>query len=188
MQRIPKIKWYQDYENIFINIDHRNIENEEINFTPNTLSIKFNSESIEYNHTYELLEKINIDNCFFDKTDRSIDITLNKEGDENNYWNFLVKNNKNYKNLIFIDWSNWKDEDDDEINDESTASINNSIEQLQQMPGGMDILNNLDKFKENINHEDVDEEDEVVPDNVIESDENNNETNNSQDEVESINI
>ena len=186
MPRIPKIKWYQDYENIFINIDHRNIEHEDINFTSNSLTIKFYSDSIEYNHTYELLENINVDNCIYNKTERSIDITLNKEGDENNHWNFLVKNYKNYKNLIFIDWSNWKDEDDDEINNESTNSINDSIEQLKQMPGGMDILNNLGKFKENMSDYTDDDSEEVEPDNIIDSDNSKKDKNDS--EVENITL
>ena len=189
MQRKPKLLWYQLGDTVNITVDHRNIKNEKIQFNEKDLLIEFNSNGIEYSNNYDLEDSIIPEGCEYTVNDRNILIFLEKNT-KDVFWNYLVTDNKNYKNYITIDWANWVDdieEIEDIDNNNSMRSVNNSIEQLSQMPGGLDMLNNMDHFRENMNLN-IEDKDEDL-DNVNDISNNNDESLPlNEGEVEKVNL
>lgn len=192
MERKPRILWYQHQTSVNLTIDHRDIQNNNIEFSEKNLSIEFESNGFNYKCLYDLENEILPEECEKIVNDRNILIYLKKK-DESINWDYLVSNRGEYGKSISVDWANWIDESDDEPDNDmmnSQLSINDSMEQLKHMPGGFDLLNNIGDLNKDLNIQgsegDIEEIDGIndISEEIIEKKEDINDL----EEVESLNL
>ena len=96
MKKFPHIKWYQNDNNIFINI----LENgENYKITNTDIFLCYSDDIYEFN--LELYDEFTIKDT--KKNKNNLCIHLNKKNIKE--WNSLLKNKKLYKYFISLDWN-----------------------------------------------------------------------------------
>jgi hypothetical protein len=95
MKKFPKIKWYQDDNNIFISI----LENgDNYKITNTDIFLSYSDDKYEFN--LELYDEFTINDT--KKYKNNLNIFLNKKNTQE--WKSLLKNRKLYKYFISLDW------------------------------------------------------------------------------------
>ena len=94
-----------------IDVDHRDIKNEEITFTSTTLSVKFVEGGSTYHTELTLSKEINVDNSKYNVSGYATHIVLEKK--ETGFWKGVTKKDKAVRNLK-VDWNNFVDPDEEE--------------------------------------------------------------------------
>ncbi len=120
----PNIKWYQNKDTVSFEIDHRDIQNENIKIEPNQVSINFKLDNKDYEDVLELFSEIDEVKSSIAKFGYSITVHLKKK--ENGFWKHLTKNDKLKRN-IKVDWNNFNDSEEEEEKKE------------EGLPAGMDF-------------------------------------------------
>ena len=178
-KRIPTIKWYQIYNNVYFNLYIQNLSKDNIQITNN----KFNLNINDYQMEFEFNDEINAENIEFKETEKYLSIVIEKINNEQ--WKHLTKNNL-YKNNIKVDWDHWFDEDA-----EDDENVQEQMDFSQMMGGGMPGMDgfNMEEMMANMGNNEDDDEDNNEDDednneddeDDNEDDEDNNEDNNEDD-------
>ena len=100
----PNIKWFQNKDTVTFELDHRDIQNEQIKIEPNQVSIKFTLNNKNYEDLLELFDEVNAETSSINRTGFSINVNLKKNS--SNFWKHLTKNDKNRRNIT-VDWNNF---------------------------------------------------------------------------------
>jgi len=127
VKKTPSIFWFQNRENVILDIHIQNLNKNIIIIKENHFSI--NNDS--YTMQFSFFDNINNDEIEYKETENYLRIIVKKEN-EDNFWKYLSKNNI-YKNNIKVNWDNWRDEDDDEENEMGMEGMMPGMEGM--MPG-----------------------------------------------------
>lgn len=131
--RHPIIKWAQRKDKIYIEIGLRDIVDEKIDLTENSISFEGTSDSKKYSFSFELFDKINTEESKWTKTGFHLLIVLSKAEKDKPFWSRLTKDTAKNQ-YIQIDWSKWVDEDEEEEEgDKGLGGFDPS--QMQGFPG-----------------------------------------------------
>ena len=96
--------------------------------------IKITNELFEINNekytmTFNFFNEINQENIEFNSMDNKLKIKLEKKQNNQEYWNYLSKNNE-FKNQIKVNWNFWKDEDEEEDNQQEMENMPFNMEEM----------------------------------------------------------
>eukprot|EP00300_Choanocystis_sp_HF-7_P026304 c29275_g1_i1.p1 GENE.c29275_g1_i1~~c29275_g1_i1.p1 ORF type:complete len:147 (-),score=19.07 c29275_g1_i1:110-550(-) len=110
----PPVKWAEREDKIYLTIDLQDVKDADIkieakNFSFSGVSGKNNQK---YECAFELNGEVDTEQCKSKVGPRHIEVLLVKKAE--GYWNKLAKAKLAY---IQIDWTKWKDEDEDEKGD-----------------------------------------------------------------------
>lgn len=109
--RHPILRWAQRKDKVFIEIALRDISEEKIELTSNTMSFNGVSDKKKYAFDLELFAEIDTQESKWNKTGFHLLVVLAKKDTDKSFWTRLVK--ATVKNqYIQIDWSKWVDEDE----------------------------------------------------------------------------
>lgn len=154
---IPNLKWSQDKDYIYLNIEADNAIDFNFQIKDNIVSFNFISNNNNYAMKFELYN--NVDHIKYIDYKSYIKLTLEKKSKE--YWNYLTYDKNIYKNHIKLDWSKWIDEDDEE---ESEFNFNNVMKNMGGMMNNeetpFDFSKMMDTMNNNLDNEEEGEEDE----------------------------
>lgn len=145
---IPTLKWHQNKDYLFLNFEVNNSKNEDIKLYEDKIFFYVRSIN-DYFMEFELNNLINVDESNYALEEKCVKVTLKKKEPEN--WDFLTKDKNIYKNNIKINWAQWNDDSDDEINDQFNNSQFDFQKMMESMSGFGDMnnmMNNSD-FEEN---------------------------------------
>ena len=124
---IPSLVWYQNKNNIIIDIEISDYKNQSLNFKENIFDFKCQKDIKQYEMNFELFG--NIKQHYVKYNESNINIILEKM--EELDWSQLTKNKNLYKNNIKINWSYWADNEEEEQNNNF-----NMEEMMRNMGGG----------------------------------------------------
>ena len=115
-KKIPKITWYQNDDNIYLNIEIVNTNNYSIKLD-NNITFQFTDE--QYNINFDFTNPLTLVSDV--NTGRVIKVVLKKNDNTLDSWNYLTKDSKLNKTHILIDWNNWIDSSSDSEPDNMQA-------------------------------------------------------------------
>ena len=130
---IPKLLWAQDNEHLFITVDIRDLDKNNTTITENTINIDVSDFGDKnYQNIFHLNSKIKTDSFDQEINSRYLKLKIYKE--DQGFWEHLLidSQKKQLKNFVNIDWSLWKDEEDD-------TEVTGMPGMEGGMPGGMDL-------------------------------------------------
>lgn len=109
----PRVYWAEDKENVWLTIEVSDVKNETVLFQED--KVVFNGtrgvDNVKCKLELVLYSKIDSELSTKKITPRNIFLVLKKK--ESSFWNRLLKT-KEKNNFLFVDFSRWKDEDEDE--------------------------------------------------------------------------
>jgi hypothetical protein len=111
--RHPQIKWAQRKDRIFLEVQLRDIKDEKIELTENSLTFSGDSDKHKYAFSLEFHSSINKEESKWNKTGFHLLFVLEKHDANAPFWPRLLKN-KDKNQYISVDWSKWVDEDEEE--------------------------------------------------------------------------
>jgi prostaglandin-E synthase len=173
---IPNLKWYQDKDYVYLDIDAYNAVDFNLKIKDNNLNYSFVSNNNYYEMKFELFD--NADHVKYIDCKSSIKITLQKKNKE--YWRNLTFEKNLYKNYIKLDWNKWIDEDSEEEN--NNFDFSNMMKNMGGMMNNnngnapfdfkqmMESMNTEENDEENLEEIDEDEEPENYCDTCISND------------------
>jgi hypothetical protein len=147
---IPTLKWHQNKDYLFLNFEVNNSKNEDIKLYEDKIFFYVRSIN-DYLMEFELNDLINVDESNYALEEKCVRVTLKKKEPKN--WDFLTKDKNIYKNNIKINWAQWNDDSDDEINDQ----FNNSQFDFQKMMESMGGFGNMNNMMNNSDFEENEE-------------------------------
>jgi prostaglandin-E synthase len=156
--RHPTVLYAQDKKNIFLTIDLQDIGDHTLNTTDSQVSFHTTKNGTAFGFEIELFDKVKKDTWHSHKTNRHIELVVEKETQDKGYWPRLQKP---AGKLAFVktDFAKWKDEDEeDEPQPYSNQDLMNEQLMMQMMQGGQ--MPNID-FSQTGG--DVDSDDEDLP-------------------------
>ena len=115
--KFPPLKWAQNQERVLITIDLADTEDVEVSVVEDTQTLKFscNVGTSKYVIDMAVFEPIVEKGSAWNVKGRNVIINLEKKDKDQTeeWWNRLTKD-KVRNQLISIDWSKWKEPDDEE--------------------------------------------------------------------------
>ena len=115
--KFPPLKWAQNQERVLITIDVADTENVEVDVVEDKQSLKFSCVANGQKYALDMVvfEPIVKEESAWNVKGRNVIINLAKKdkSQTEEWWNRLTKE-KVKNNMITIDWSKWKNPDDDE--------------------------------------------------------------------------
>lgn len=154
---IPTIKWYQTKEYITLNVEVYDSKNEIIKIMSDSISFYAESKENVYKMDFNLYSNIDMKESKYSVNDKSIKIVLKKTLQEN--WSYLLKDRNSYKNNIKIDWNEWINDMDDEVEESNQFNFEQMMQNMKGMEGGFP-QNNANEECTNEECEDDDEYDD----------------------------
>ena len=122
---IPKIKWAQRKDKLFITIDVVGVKTPQIDIVDGrTLKFQGTDETHKYAFELELFEEVNKEESKFSLDSRNIFLNIKKKV-KGPYWARLTKDPSKL-NWVGVDWTYYIDEDEE---DEETKGPNFGMEQ-----------------------------------------------------------
>lgn len=151
---IPNLKWYQDKDNIYLDIEANNAIDFSLKITENNnLFFTFQSENNYYEMNFELYNKADHIKHMDHKS--YVKITLEKKVKE--YWKYLSLDKNIYKNHIKLNWNKWMDEETD---DEKDFDYNNMMKNMGGMMNNENSPFDFSKMMQSMNGDELDNMDE----------------------------
>lgn len=158
---IPTVRWFQTKENIILNFEVYDCTEENINIKDNSIYFYALSKGFNYKIEFEFFENIDSNDSKYFINDKTVKVILKKTN--NTKWNYLTKDNASFKNYIKIDWNEWIDDEDDEI-ENPEFDFEKIMAGMKGMGGNM--FNNMGgenlEEDENLEENENSEEDENV--------------------------
>jgi len=110
---VPPFKWAQDKEKVYVTVEVPSAKDVKCDFA--TDSIKFSATSGLDSYSFEapLADSTDPVGCTYGVTARAVEVVIKKEK-KGTWWQQLLKDKNAFKTKCSIDWSRWKDEDDEE--------------------------------------------------------------------------
>jgi hypothetical protein len=132
MSLLAPVKWAQRKESLYLTINLPDVQGEEIQLTPTTLTFHGTSQGNEYHLDFEFFDEVDSEGSKWTVLDRSIQMNImKKDQDRDEHWPRLLKDKALEKTNVTIDWDKFVDEDeDDEENKFDMSAFGN---------GGMDF-------------------------------------------------
>lgn len=147
---IPTLKWYQDKDNVYLDIEACNSIDFKLKISDNNLSFSYLSNNNYYEMKFELFD--NVDHIKYVDYKSSIKITLEKKNKD--YWIYLTYDKNQYKNYIKLDWNKWIDEDTD---DEKDFDMSNMMKNMGGMMNNENSPFDFSKMMESMNNQNLGE-------------------------------
>lgn len=140
---IPTIKWYQTKEYITLNVEVYDSKNEIIKIMSDSISFYAESKENVYKMDFNLYSNIEMKESKYSVNDKSIKIILKKTLQEN--WSYLLKDRNSYKNNIKIDWNEWINDMDDEVEESNQFNFEQMMQNMKGMEGEFPQNNNVNE-------------------------------------------
>lgn len=153
-KKIPKITWYQNDDNIYLNIEIVTTNNYSIKLD-NNITFQFTDE--QYNINFDFTNPLTLVSDV--NTGRVIKVVLKKNDNTLDSWNYLTKDSKLNKTHILIDWNNWIDSSSDSEPDNMQG-----MPDLSAMGGMPDTDTDTSNTVDNINSSKVELDDDDAED------------------------
>lgn len=110
--RHPITKWAQRKDKIYLEVQLRDISNENIELTNTTLTFVGDSDGQKYSFAFEFFEEVDKEASKWNKTGFHLLFVLEKKDQDAPFWARLLKT-KEKNQYIQVDWSKWVDEDEE---------------------------------------------------------------------------
>ena len=152
-KKAPSINWYQTNDSVYFKIFMPNLSKTKIKIENNNFLL----ETDDYNMDFDFYDKI--ENYEAIEKEKYLQIILKKNNE--NSWNYLVKNNY-YKNNIKVDWDNWKDDQEDFEENQYNFDMEDMMSRMGGMPGmpgipGMKGMEDMEDMEDMEGMEDIDD-------------------------------
>lgn len=171
-------KWAQRADTIFLRFEIIDSANVQIEIKETSITFKCtDAKDTEYSNSIEWYKEINVEDSGYQIKGRSIDCLLYKKDLKNmSYWPRITKNKEKLR-WLSVDFNRWRDEDDSE--DESPDNFNQDFDfsKLMNGAGGLntDGAGGAAFDPSNINMDDIDSDDEDMPELNVNGGEEKNE-------------
>jgi len=108
----PITKWAQRKERVYLEVQLRDIKNENIELTETTLTFNGESDGQKYAFVFEFYEPIDKAASKWTKTGFHLIFVIEKQNESAPFWPRLLKS-KDKNQYIQVDWAKWVDEDEE---------------------------------------------------------------------------
>lgn len=106
----PITRWAQRKDRVFVEVQLRDILNENIELTENTLTFVGQSDKDKYAFNFEFYASVDKEASKWNKTGYHLMFVLEKKDKDASFWPRLLKG-KEKNQYVQVDWSKWVDED-----------------------------------------------------------------------------
>jgi len=161
--KVATAKWAQRADTIFLRFEVLESKDAKVEFTEDSLKFTAANKDGFYENKIELFKKINTEDSGYQVKGRSIDCLIYKQDlKDMSFWPRLTKEKKKIF-WLSVDFNRWRDEDDSE-DEGSNFNQDFDFSKLMNSQGGMNTMNGEANFDPtNINMDDIDSDDEDLP-------------------------
>lgn len=149
-------KWAQRVDTIFLSFMVPDAKNPTVIFSDNSVKFEAVSSGKQYKNELTFFKTIDPEACRFQVKGRTVDCFIVKAGMDVEFWPRLTEN-KIKIHWLSVDFNRWKDEDDSE--DDTGFQQDFDFNKLMKGQNADDVLD-----AEQVNMDDIDSDDDELPD------------------------
>ncbi|CAD8076794.1 unnamed protein product [Paramecium sonneborni] len=108
----PIVKWAQRKDNVFLTVETRDLKDEKVDLTSNSLKFSANAEGINYAFEINFFAEVVVEESKWTNYGLNVRFILSKKDKTASYWTRLIKETHKLQYLQ-VDWTKYIDEDDE---------------------------------------------------------------------------